>query len=386
MFHNDLLIAFTVMGVVFLRQIFILKQPNKLNYAPLIVGIGIISSIIHFIVHTQNTNLLLLVRESLFPLLFAFVLYIIMNILHQTQRSQQAKSQEEFTKILLQQMDQLKHFLLDIESRMTESRQEFKKDIQALDTIQFNQGKLIDKFDTMENIYKDVSKSFDYFSEVKLPELDNIVHRHIDILRVAEQDHYKKLQVLLNDSLDNKFNIADDIHKFKVKLEELQTMGDGISQEIVEHTSKKISAMMKALENEVLMLKSHTSAINTSLSEGESILINVKNQSELIMKQMILSSKKMNELEEKTQELSFVYTKFNSVVDDIEGIKSDYVKSQSQLSNIVQNIEYTTAKELVNINEKIDETLEKIKHNETNNVNLLAKKAKLKNGYSSFKK
>jgi hypothetical protein len=163
-------------------------------------------------------------------------------------------------------------------------------------------------------------------------------------------------------------------------------MGDGISEEIVEHTSKKISAVMKAFENEILMLKSHTSAIDTSLSEGESILINIKNQSELIMKQMILSSKKMNELEEKTQGLSSVYSKFNNVVDDIEGIKSDYVKSQSQLSNIVQNIEYATAKELTNMNEKIDETLEKIEHNTINNVNLLAKKAKLKNGYAELDK
>ncbi len=385
MLQNDLLVAFAVMGILFLRQIVILKRPNKINYAPLMLGIGAISSVVHFIIQPQNKDILLLIRESLFPLLFALILYIIMNILHQTQQSQTAKTQEEFIKTLLQQINQLKNFLLDIEKRMTikreedvktqeEVREKFQADIQVLETIQLNQTKFLNKFDTMENMYKDVSKSFDYFSEVKLPELDNIVHRHIDILRIAEQDHYKKLQSLLAEALDNKFNFTDDI-----------------SQDIVSQTTAKFSALTKAFENKILLLKSHASSMDTTISESETKLMKVKNQSEMIMKQMILSMKNMQELESKTEKLPKIFYQFSNLIEDIEIIKSDYVKSQSQLSSILKTLEYSTADELSKMNGQLNNVLEKlnkyyteIDNNKTQNIMLIAKKVQLKKGYTDL--
>jgi hypothetical protein len=65
---------------LFLRQISILKQPNKINYAPLMVGIGAIGSVIHFIIHPDASNVIMLLRESFFPLLVALLFYIVMNI------------------------------------------------------------------------------------------------------------------------------------------------------------------------------------------------------------------------------------------------------------------------------------------------------------------
>jgi len=62
----------------------------------------------------------------------------------------------------------------------------FKEDIKALDTIQLNQAKFTDRFEKMEEWHKKVSKGFEHFSEIQLPELDNVIHKHIDILRVAE--------------------------------------------------------------------------------------------------------------------------------------------------------------------------------------------------------
>jgi len=99
MFHNDLLIAFAFMALLFLRQIVILKHPNKINYAPLMVGIGSIATVVHFIIHPDTSDVILLLRESLFPLLVSLLLYIVMNILHQTQISETARSQEKLRKV-----------------------------------------------------------------------------------------------------------------------------------------------------------------------------------------------------------------------------------------------------------------------------------------------
>ena len=113
MFNSDLLLAFAFMALLFLRQISILKQPNKINYAPLMIGIGAISTIVHFIIQPDTSDVVLLLRESMFPFLVSLLLYIVMNILHQTQVSQNARTQEEFTKVLVneifKQKDRLNH-------------------------------------------------------------------------------------------------------------------------------------------------------------------------------------------------------------------------------------------------------------------------------------
>jgi hypothetical protein len=123
MFDFDLLIAFFLMSLLFLRQIAILKEPNKINYAPLMLSIGAISSVVHFILHPDTADVILLLRESFIPILGALILYFIMNILHQTQTSLYAKQQEEFTKVLVHEITQLKEFIAELEKRMQNTQE-----------------------------------------------------------------------------------------------------------------------------------------------------------------------------------------------------------------------------------------------------------------------
>jgi hypothetical protein len=117
-FDSNLLLAFAFMAILFLRQISILKQPNKINYAPLMIGIGAISSVVHFIIHPDITDVVLLLRESFLPLLVALLLYIVMNILHQTQQTQNARTHDEFARVITTQVSELKEFMADLEGRM----------------------------------------------------------------------------------------------------------------------------------------------------------------------------------------------------------------------------------------------------------------------------
>ena len=413
MFDTDLLIAFSVMGLLFLRQIAILKQPNKINYAPLMLGIGTLSSIIHFMIHPHSNDLLLLTRESLFPLLVAVILYIIMNILHQTQQSLQARTQEEFSSVVVQEIAQLKNFILELEKRMNnaqnetlqtqqEIREKFIEDVQALSSIKANQEHFLEKFLQVEAWHEDVKKSFVYFSEEQLPKLDDVVHKHIDILRISESDHYNKLQELLKKAVESRFGIADDVHEVQTKLDNLTTLAENVSDKIVKETTQQLVSVTKDFEKEILLLKSNAGVIATSLREGETTLSNIRTQSELIMKQMVLSSKRMDELVVKNSEVGDVLPEFQVLLRDVESVKSDYVKAQAQLTllsnelktrqeemlNAVTNKFDTLAKEL---NEKIESSLENLHQHYhivgedvTTKANLLAKKAQVQKGYSDL--
>ena len=410
MFDGDLILAFGFMGLLFLRQISILKQPNKINYSPLMIGIGAISSVVHFIIHPEATDTLLILRESFFPLLVALLLYIVMNIMHQTMQTEQVKTQHEFTKVLIEQITQLKQFTSDLEKRMITSQDEdrksqqevqekFQQDIKALDAIQINQGKFLEKFDELDTWHKDVSRAFVDFTEVQLPSLDNVVHKHIDILRIEEQDHFNKVKETLSQAVNSRCDILEDMEDIKKNLQGMKDMSRDISNSIVKHTVEQLSGVTKAFEKQVVSLKSHTEGISTSLSESENKLDNIREKSEMIMKQMLLSSKKMTELESQNSGLNDLYFTIKELVGEVEEIKSDYVKSQAQLSSIANELNVSKNQDFDDIKnkmeslvesftEQMDSSLEKLhKHyniaNEdiSQSVQFLAKQAQLKKGY-----
>ena len=413
MFDIDLLIAFAFMALLFLRQISILKQPNKINYASLIIVIGAIGGVIHFILHPDTGDVILLLRESFIPFLVGLLLYIIMNIMHQTQESQSARTKDEFSKVLVSEISNLKEFMSELESRMRSSQQEdqrvqedvrgkFQEDIKALDTIKENQAKFLDKFDEMESWHQNVSKEFEHFTEVQMPELDNVVHKHIDILRVAEQDHYNQIKSTLSKAVESRGDMSGEIEELKVNLESIKNISDTIANSITEQTLQQLSGVTKAFENQIIALKSHAESVRTSLSEGDSTLDNIRTQSEMIMKQMSLSSHKMDALEKQNDGLHDIYTNIKDLMKDMEMVKSDYVKSQSQLLQISQELS-TSKDEQVDalkvqveslssvLTKKIDESLEKLHEHYhiadediTQSVQILAKKAQLKSGYTEL--
>lgn len=413
MFDIDLLIAFAFMALLFLRQISILKQPNKINYAPLIIAIGGIGAVTHFILHPDVSDVILLLRESFIPFLVGLLLYIMMNIMHQTQESQNARTKDEFVKVLVNEISGLKEFMSELESRMRTSQQEdqrvqedvrkkFQEDIKALDTIKENQANFLSKFDEMESWHQNVSKEFAHFKEVQMPELDNVVHKHIDILRVAEQDHYNQLKTTLQKAVESRGEISEDMDELKDKLGSMKNISDDIAKSITRHTLEQMTGVTKAFENQIIALKSHAESVKTSLFEGDSRLDNIRTQSEMIMKQMLLSSGKMNELEKQNDGLHDIYSTAKALVGDIEKIKDDYVASQSQLAQLSKELSSSKDEQLYamrnqieslsdTLTQKIDDSLEKLHEHYhiadediTQSVQILAKKAQLKSGYTEL--
>jgi len=412
MFDIDLLVAFAFMGLLFLRQISIIKQPNKINYAPLMMVIGAISGTIHFITHPEAVQSLLVLKESLFPILVSLILYVIMNILHQTQQAQYAKMEHDSTKELLEQFTHLKEFSGELEKRMILSQNEekqseehlrdkFKHDIKMLDTILENQNKFLDNFEQTRDWYKNVSKSFEKFTEVQLPSLDDVVHKHIDILRIAEQDHFNKVKSTLSKAIESRDSIKNELEELRESLHAISNISQTIAKSVTKHTNEQLSEVVRPFEKEILSLKSHTEGVNTSLYESESKLHNIQERSELIMNQMNLSSKKMLELQSQNSSLHDVYAMMRELIRDIEIIKSEYVKSQSQLSIILNDFKEVKESDrdaykeqmdnfLFTLNSEVQTIIQKLNTHKTEpedvtqNLKFLSKQAQLKNRYSDL--
>ena len=410
MFSVDMMISFTFMVVLFLRQISIIKQPNKINYAPLMIGIGVISSVVHFITHPEHQDFVLLLRESSFALLVSLLLYVVMNIMHQTVESEQKKVQHEFTKTLIEQITQLKQYTSELEIKINESHQadveaqnevrtKFKEDLKALDAIKSNQDVFLEMFNEIRVLNRSIEKAFTEFTDVQLPSLDTVAHKHIEMLRISEQDHYNKLNIVLENVSNNRGDISQELDKLKASMEKMQNLSSNIADSIVSNTVSKMANISVAFEEELRTLKSHSESLNTALYESENKIDNISKESDVLMKQMSLSSNKMNEIQEQNANIGDVYNTLKLLMDDIEVVKADYVKSQSQLSLLSTELKESQEDDINNIKDqmedlivilttKIDNSLDKLhKHYHiasedlSQSVQMLAKKAQVQKGY-----
>lgn len=404
--------AFVIMGLLFVRHIFIYKQQFKINYASLIVAVGAISSLVHFIMHPEIKDVVLLIRESLFPLLISLLMYLVMNLLHQSQSSQQSKELHNSTNEIMNQIEELKNFAVELERKILlnkeislhgqkELQEKLNQDIKSLEAIQINQGKFLEKFDDLSSWHKDISDVFKNFINVELPQLDNVVHKHIDMLRVAEQDHFNKIRSILESSLDERIDVSGDMEELKKSFESMKSISNTIADSIKQNTMQQLSSVTKAFEGQMITLKSHAEGITTSLYEGENKVKSIKDKSEMVISQISLASDGMHTIESQSIKLHEAFSKMQELIDEVDSIKSDYIKAQSELTMLAKEVKNSDQELVLNMKEKIEdlgnELREKIeksldKLNEhyhiaskdiSKSVEILSKRTKLK-GYEDL--
>jgi chromosome segregation ATPase len=398
MLSTDILISFAFMALLFLRHVAILKRPNKINYAPLMLGIGGIATLIHFIVYSHATEITPLLKESLFPFLVALLFYMVMNVLNQTKESDEAKQRERFLSLLVQELSELKSFMLELEHRMLEfsqeniSRQEelreaFKKDVEALSLILKNQKEFTKRFEMLEQWHNDVKEAFEHFSKVQLPELDAMVHKHIDVLRVAEQEHYNKLSHLLRDTMDTRGNLLQEVQSAQEQMQGLETRVESIGESIVKTVKEHFSHLTKEFEGEMVSLKLHAEGVKTTLYEDEALLGNIRSESEMIVKQMVLSSKQMQELEKYFSSIYSLVSKLQLIVDEINVLQRDYSQEKTELSKLLElekNEKRAYTQQIEMIEKKLD-SLQKQHQTASEQIQeqtkFLARRAKVQQSY-----
>jgi hypothetical protein len=173
----------------------------------------------------------------------------------------------------------------------------------------------------------------------------------------------------------------------------MKKLSSDIADSIVTNTVSKLSDVSNTFEKQMITLKSHTEGISTYLSESETRLDIIKDKSEFIIKQM-------GKIDLQSTSLNDIKSNFKDIVKDMQYIKEDYVKAQFKLNIISSNLKASQEKDMVEVKEqvevlvegltaKIEDSLEKFnKHysmsdeNISKSVQLLAKQAQVKKGYS----
>ena len=395
MFKIDLIILFLVMGTLFIRQIMILKYQNKIDYSLVILGIGVMGSLLHFITHPQITDIVPLLRESFLPMVVAVFLFIILNIvtqIQQTDKNTQLHSEliEQIValqKSLIRLDEKIALFYNDEKKAQNDVSEKLRVDIEALKSIEINQTKFLTKFDELAVLYEDVSLSFRNFTTIEMPELDSVVHKHIDIMRVANQDHFNQLQTELRKILQNREEMIEESKTLKTNLISMTDVSNEIVTSINKTISYQLKEFTKPLEVKTNSLKLSSEAVLRDLDKSEKIVETIQKYAEFIHKEMGISALKMRDFEEHKNNMLDIFTISKKLITDIEQVKTDYTKSQIKLEMVVGDFKLSESEQIEAMKKQIDILGEMLTQKQetnaeiTRNVSILSQHNKIKEGY-----
>ena len=405
MISIDLLLTIFVMSLLFLRHTAVYKDPNKINYTPVVLALGVIGGLLHFILSSGMDESVL--KESLLSLSVGIVLYAIMSIMSQTvsvisknEKRLRLDSIGDDLMALTSSVATLKD-RLDLVAQMESSthdqlRNVFKEELDALNVIQSNQKLFVSKIEALLAQQQSAMEKFEEFTLSELPSLDNVVHRHIDLLRVAEQDHFNQLKNVVRLSCDEQ----KEVH---IQLKEMQDLVVKMShQHLPEYTinvlQKELDRIVHDFSNHLHILGIKTESIVTSLVENDSLLKGSREQSELIMQQMVLSSKQMREMTTHSKELSESLKPLSRLFASAETLHDEFVDAKGALNELIVTLESYERQEYRTIRQSLEsvaaeataqmqllvQTLRKEEVHpvvETKNVQELASKVKLHKSY-----
>lgn len=376
MFSLDLLLMFFIMGVVFVRQIKVFRNAQKINYSPLMLALGVLGGVLHLLLATSlDEYFAKYFQESLLSLFVSIVLYIIMDIMHQTTHKEIDKQHEEALYVLSTQITQMNDYIASLESMLNDAKKSrddartlyldgFSKEIKSLEMLKDNQQKFITQFEELMRNSKHTLEGFEEFSEEKLPNFEEVLHRHIEILRISEQDHFNKVDkkiMHLAQMIDNNDEKIENAQKL---LLELNRSHSKVSDKIVLSTKDSLENIFKSSINSLNVIKSKGEEIKLFMSEENNRLDQIKQSSELLIKQIVLSGKKLESLYENANEISLKFSDMSSLAKDLEKIKEDYQKSILTTAMINDSLQSIDEMQI----EKIREHIEDLSHRMTQKI------------------
>lgn len=336
------------MLLLFLRHISVYKDRNKINYTPVVVAIGFIAGLLHFVILGDGEGWLLALRESLLTVIVGSILSTIMSVMSQTQSASNQQADNLRIESIQEDVALLQNLFGSINaslSRVTQMENTtheqlkniFKEEIEALGSILSNQKFFIQKMESMIAQQQSAQKKFEEFTLNELPSLDNVVHRHIDLLRISEQDHFNQLKIAIKSTNEEKKEHYEELLRIQSSLDKLQKSHsiEGVVG-ILEHEFPRIIA---EFSRHIQTIASKAESIVTTLLENETILRGSRDQSELIMHQMVLSSNQMREMSHTTKDLNESLRPLGVLFGSAESLFNEFLVAKSKLSELITTLE-----------------------------------------------
>jgi hypothetical protein len=362
----DFLLIYLLMGILFIRQVTVFRLPDKIDYAPLILGIGAIGSLAHLLFF-QGGDTLRMFKESLLPLFAGLILYMIVNILHQAQRRERHRSDVRLMTTLLEHSERLSEFgsRLETHREQIDAQEEAARealdarlahDDEALSAMRSGQERFLEEVEAMFARQESLFGRLETFTDKEMPDFDAVIHRHIDMLRIAEQDHFNRLQEALG-----RIKIPEGIsEEMTASLQGLQQQWREAGRMIAREAASDFNRLFDSLQERVGLLRSQGESLSLALKEEASRLEDIGEQSDVLMKQLLLCSENMEGIRSDSGRVRELYAPLEGLVREVSAVHGDYVASKLELQHLVESFKAAEGEEIAQLRvdiEQLDERL-----------------------------
>ena len=363
MFEWDLLFAIVLMSLLFLRHISVYKYPNKINYTPVVLALGFVSGFLHFVMFGDSSQWLLVLREALLSVSLGIVLSAIMSVMSQSQRASQMTLQVRYLETLIDDLNSLANLIVTFDgalgkiSAMESSTHEqlkniFKEEIEALGSILSNQKFFIQKVESVLVQQQLAQEKFEVFTTSELPSLDNIIHRHIDLLRIAQQEHFNHIKHAMKQLDDAKEYTHAELETIRNAVQKLPKTFS--NEGLVRGMESELSKIVADFAHDIGAVGSKAQSIVMTLLENEAILKGSREQSEMIMQQMVLSSNSMREMSNTTKELGQSLRPIIPMLESAQLLLSEFTLAKKKLSELVVTLESYEKHDIRELHENLE--------------------------------
>ena len=371
----EIWISFTGIIILFLfwRQLLVLKMSGKINYAPLVLIIGLISSISLFVFSSPGGELKSDIQYALMPLLISLIFYMVMYLMYQLRINSAKAEKEEHEKLLAILIANIKEYfvLLDDKLSAIESTDEktleavqmaLKNEMSVFTRLSSQQEMLAQKLEQMYTQEESALMHIQKFLEKDMVDLDTVVHRHIDILRIAERDHFNKLQNILTNMI--KENAASKVNEAIASLQErIEKMEEGFEKAASLAFAEVKAQLLSTLESMSLDLndaKQLSETLSLSTQEYEMKLQELHKQASLLLQKSDTIHESMEDAFEQSQKIRPVYASLNELVSRLMDIYTEYKHAKKELHILASELGNAEERHFEIMDKKIDDLGEDI--------------------------
>ncbi len=396
--------------ILFWRQLVVFRLQQKINYAPLVMITGSISSIAMFIF--SSGELKTDIQHALVPMLISLIFYVVMYLMYQIRSTMSKEEQKSHERLLATLIADISGYFHILDEKLSEISTTEEKTLQAVqltlknELSEFNQlstrqNIIIQKLEEMYSKEENALLKIQKFLENDVMDLDKVVHRHIDILRIAEQDHYTKLLGILNSMSDNSDNqmVIASVDKLVESVKNIRESFAETMSEVAKEVSTQVSTSLQSMSSELQHAKQLSESLNLSTQEYEVKLAELHKQASRLLQQSDTIHESMEDTFNQAQKVRPVYASLNELISRLMDIYGEYKHAKKELHILASELGNAEERHFEIMDQKIDDLGEDI-HNKieaslkelkehyhiadrdvTSTVKTLAAKAQMKKSY-----
>jgi len=366
----ELWIPSLVMVALFVRQAMLFTSPKLINYSPIILSLAVISAVLHMMLLpiTSINDFFVRLQTSLIPVLLGLFLYMMSNIVHQAKKKMAKNDAEELRGVLVRLISEIKEYFsqLDIglhsliektHDTSKELEQSFREEFSVLRHLGENQKIFLKNFEEMKVKQAKAIDQMDHYIKEQSVEVDNVIHKHLDLLRVSEQEHYNSIYTMLQSHMDeakHKTIVEEQLIALQEQTEKLSSLLQMSANTIVQNTQSFFDDWFDDFKNRFeIMQRSLVSVANGTKSYEEAITANHKALYAL-QESIVGTSKSMDVLQKKTVELQPIYDSMNSTALKLLTVAGEYEGIEKKFEELIQDLTTAQKDELRRMYAQVD--------------------------------